>query len=73
MGSQQEDDTVRPVVRAEDGLWLELATGQWMFAALVEGDHNRLPPIGPIGEMRFAQNPKVNGLCCMNCRVTHLT
>ena len=43
VGSQQEGDAVQPVARTEDGLWLELGPGRWIFASLVEGDHGGLP------------------------------
>lgn len=63
VGSQQEGDTVRPVARTEDGLWLELATGRWIFATLVEGDHAGLPinrdvPVVEVGESAAASAPQ---------------
>ena len=63
VGSQQEGDTVRPVARTEDGLWLELATGRWIFATLVEGDHAGLPinrdvPVVEVGKSAAASAPQ---------------
>ena len=43
VGSQQEGDTVRPVARTRDSQWLELGSGRWIFASLVEGAFGNLP------------------------------
>lgn len=43
VGSQGEGDTILPVGRTSDGQWLELGSGRWIYAPLVDGELGGLP------------------------------
>lgn len=43
VGGRNNGDRVHPIAQTQDGLWLELSGGQWIYAPLVDNQPTNLP------------------------------
>ena len=43
VGGRNDGDGVHPIAQTQDGLWLELSGGQWIYAPLVDNPPTNLP------------------------------